>query len=126
MTATDQTDEYGVSLKAYIDASLSVSPKAADRVQRRAERATSNFLYAYGLPTQPIELLHFANMVSSTVLATALVDGFVVQTEAGTATEEEKAERAQAAAEHPQRQEDPLAALAAAINGQNVEPGGYL
>jgi hypothetical protein len=95
-TALDQlltaTDDFGVTGQDYKDANDAFSRALVERVTKRCRTVTGSFLFTYDMPKDAPTLLYFAQLVWSAALTYGVVDGFIVPTEAGTATPEEKAE----------------------------------
>lgn len=116
-------DQYGIPRERFEKALASVSEAAKDRINARAINSTTNFMYVLGIPETPADLAMFAKTVAGATVAAALVDGWVVLTPEGLATEDDR--RSASEAEMRAMSQDDLEEFLRSVQRPAAQ-GGYL
>lgn len=79
-----------------IDIAGTYGDEMAKHIDDNAERASTNWLYAFGIPKTPAEVRQLVHVVYKGAVAAIIHEGYIEVSEKGLASEEEKAEREEA------------------------------
>lgn len=85
----NRLDEFGIPLREHVEAQDAFSDEALKQVFHRTKTGTTNWLFAKGVPTNPAELLAFADDLATVVATSLVVDGYATLTERARATKDD-------------------------------------
>ncbi|MFA5937387.1 MAG: hypothetical protein WC822_05955 [Candidatus Paceibacterota bacterium] len=86
---SEKKDEYGFQVKEHDEVWARFSSDARAQMLSRGKSMTVNYMFLFGIPKTPKELLLFADQVAVGTLTSAVLDNAVSPTEHGTRAVEE-------------------------------------
>lgn len=73
----DVEDDFGNTVRQYRDTLRSLNDEADERIRKRIRYMTSNYLFAYGVPQTPGDVLYFAESLGTSLAAALVLDDLV-------------------------------------------------
>lgn len=89
---SEQTDEFGISVKEHLEVRGRYSNDAMEQVLRRIKTTAANWLFVYGVPQHPGDLLQYSRSLAEGLLSSLVLDNIVTINESALASQEEQAE----------------------------------